>query len=121
MFIFAQLLGVFITAAGLAVLLRPQVALTMVAFWEKEQRIYTAGIIRLLFGGILVLSAPDAIIPVTVFLLGILFLISGLLIYVLPEVKIRGMLAWFKARPPIVVRIWGCIACLIGLLLLFSV
>jgi hypothetical protein len=121
MFIFAQLIGVFIMSAGLAIALKPQLALAMVAFWEQEQRLYWAGLIRLLFAGILILSAADAIWSTVVFIIGILFLISGVLIYALPETKLRAILAWFKALSPLFVRVWGGVACLLGLLILFAV
>lgn len=121
MFIFAQLIGVFIISAGIAIAFKPQIASDMVAFWEKDHRLYWGGIIRLVFGSIMLVTASDARFPTLVMVLGILFFLSGLLLYILPEAKIRGILEWWKQRSIIVVRVWGSIAALLGLLILYAV
>lgn len=119
MILFAELFGIFIASVGLAVALRPEIAGMALAFWEKDRRFYLGGILRVAFAGILFMASEETLYPVAVLVLAVLFLISGILCFVLPETKILKILEWAHKRSAAAVRVWGVVVALLGILIAY--
>ena len=121
MLVFVKLLALVIIGIGVAVLLNPEIMKRMVSFWEKEKRLYGAGVLRILFGIILLLAASQCRVAWIIALMGILFLVGGIVIFALRLKKIKAILKKWQEKPLTVLRLLGLVALLIGTLILNAV
>ncbi len=117
----AKLIGVFIGVVGVIFILNPKSLKQFVAFMKQGKRIYAAGVLRLLFGIILLQAASRCQSVMIITLLGILFIIAGVLIFAFPLQKIKTRLDALSAKPLLTLRLVSFIPLIIGLLILYSV
>jgi len=81
---------------------------------------YFAGLIRLVLAIIFLLAARECdITPVIVFF-GILFLISGLLIFVIGLEKVKSIINWYQEQSILVLRLLALVALAIGVVIIYS-
>ena len=74
MLILAKLIGIMIISLGIAASLKPELLKQFIAFWTKEKRLYLAGILRIAFGFIILMAAPEAKLFWVVVLFGLICL-----------------------------------------------
>ena len=118
--ILVKIIGFIIAIAGIVFAIYPIAINKFVEFAKVEKRVYIGGVVRLVFGVILLFSASLCNIPWFVTLLGIAMLVSGVLIFTMGIEKIHGLLDWFNAKSIVFHRIWAIVAALIGLILIFA-
>ncbi len=121
MLILVKLIGIVIVVMGITFLLSPKKLKHFMAFLGQGKRLYGVGILRLLFGVILLLAASQCRLVGVILTLGILILIGGILIFVLGLERVKSMLNWWNKRSPLILRLMGLIALALGALLLYSV
>lgn len=117
MLILAKLIGLFVTALGLAVFASPQITRKILDFFKEDQHIYYAGIARALIGLVLLLAASGSLVPVAAVALGIVFLISGIIVLAGDMEKTKTFLAHYSELNPLVLRLFGLIAASFGILI----
>ncbi len=117
-----QSLGVVIVVAGIVYLLRPDIMKWLMGFFKQGKRIYFAGLIRLVLAVIFLLRAgsPECEIRWVIAVLGILFLIGGLLIFILGPQKIRRILDWYQKQSVLFLRVLAVLALAIGAIIIYS-
>jgi hypothetical protein len=120
MIILVKGIGIFITAMGVMILVNPRFAKGMMAFWRKGNKVYLAALIRLILGAIFVYSAPKAGSPKMLYVLGILMLLGGALIFVLGSEKANAMIDWWGKQPEHYLRLLSLLALVFGGLILYS-
>ena len=121
MAILLKIIGIFVTAMGIMVLLNPKAIKKMLAFWRQGKNIYAAGLIRILLGVIFLYYAPQARLPQLMFALGVLASLGGLLIFILGLEKVKAVLGWWDKKPVSLLRLIGFLPLTIGILILYSV
>lgn len=121
MLILAKLVAILIIVVGIIYLVSPKVMRQVMAYYEQGKRIYTGGVIRLLFSVILLLVASQCRLVGIVIVFGILFLIGGILVFALGLDKLKSILRWYTEKSDIVLRLFAVLAVIIGALLLFSI
>ena len=117
-----QSLGVVIVVAGIVYLLRPDIMKLLIEFFKQGKRIYLAGLIRLVLAVIFLLRAgsPECEIRWVIAVFGILFLIGGLLIFILGPQKIRRILDWYQKQSVLLLRVIALITLAIGAVIIYS-
>ncbi|MBA7486203.1 hypothetical protein ES707_21759 [subsurface metagenome] len=117
-----QSLGILFCIIGIVYLLRTDIMKWLFEFFKKGKRIYFAGVIRLALAVVFFSSYrdPECNKPWIIFAFGILFLISGLLIFVLGPKKIRQMLEWYQKQPVLIFRVIAVIVLAAGAIIIFS-
>jgi len=117
-----QSLGVVIVAVGVVYLLRPDIMKWLMGFFKQGKRIYLAGVIRLALAVIFLLRAgsPECEIRWVIVVFGILFLIGGVLIFILGHEKLRRILDWYQKQSALLLRIIAVIALAIGAVIIYS-
>ncbi len=120
MLILVRIIGIIIAAVGIIFLLKPDKMKQVIAFLGQGKRIYTVGILRLLFGIIFLLSASQSRLVGIIVTLGILLLIGSITIFAMGLEKVKYVLGWMGKRPLIVLRLLAIIALVIGTLVLYS-
>jgi len=105
---------------GIADLLRPDIIKRLMGFFKKGKRIYFAGLIRFALAVVFFVAARECRYPWIIFASGIIFLISGLLIFMLGPEKIRRMLDWYQYQTTLFFRIIALIVLAFGAIIIFS-
>ena len=115
-------LGIVIVVVGIVYLLRPDVMKWLIEFLKQGKRIYLAGLIRLALAVIFLLRAgsPECEIRWVIAVFGILFLIGGLLIFILGPQKIRRILDWYQKQSVLLLRVLAVLALAIGAIIIYS-
>jgi len=115
-------LGIFFCIIGIVYLLRTDIMKWLFEFFKKGKRIYFAGVIRLTLAVVFFSSYrdPECNKPWIIFAFGILFLISGLLIFVLGPEKVRRMLEWYQKQPVLIFRVIAVIVLALGVIVIYS-
>ena len=107
-------------AMGVAYLLRPDIIKKFMLFFKKGKRIYLAGLIRLALAVVFFVAARECRYFPIIFASGIIFLVSGLLIFMLGPEKIRRILDWYQDQPALIFRIIAVTVLTFGVIIIFS-
>ena len=116
----AKGLGVLIGITGLLFFALPASMQKVFEFFMQGKRIYLAGVIRLAAGGILLGTSPHSLVPRAALALGLLFFMSGLVIFAAPPDKIKDFIRHYSQMPGTFLRLLGLVAASFGLLI-FSI
>ena len=112
--------GTLFVLIGLAYLLWPDIIKKLMGFFKKGKRIYIAGLVRFALAVIFLLAATQCRKPRVVGAFGILFLLSGLLIFMLGPERIRQIFDWYEKQPSLVFRIIAAVVIVVGAVIIFS-
>jgi len=113
-------LGILFTLIGIAYLLRPDIIKKLMEFFKKGGRVYIAALVRFALAVVFFVGARECRYSWVIFIFGILFLLSGLLIFILGPDKIRRMLDWYGKQPTLIFRIIALIVIAVGVVVVFS-
>ncbi|MDD5495655.1 MAG: hypothetical protein PHP46_00975 [Candidatus Omnitrophica bacterium] len=120
MVILVKSIGALIIFVGALCILNPQAMKGLLSFWKAGKRVYAIGIIRLVFGILFLIAAPQCKEPWLIRVFGVLMLLSAFTIFFMGLEKIKGMFEWFDKRPLSVIRILALVAFVIGALIAYS-
>lgn len=115
-----QVIGILIFLGGILFLLKPEVVRRIVAFMQKGYRIYFVGMLRIALAVVFLLGARQCDMTRVMAALAILFLVSGLLIFMLGSGKIQRILSWYLRQPAFVLRVLSLIPLLLGGLIIYA-
>ena len=121
MIILAKTIGIVISALGILFLVLPEKAKLIMNFWKQGSRIYGAGILRVLFSVVLFLAASQSRAPVITAILGLMFMVSGILVFVMGVEKSKELIQWWEDQPSLIHRLLGLLVLCFGLLVLYTV
>jgi len=115
-----KIIGMFFVLMGIMYLLKPEIAKQLMEFFKKGKRMYFAALIRFIFAVVFLLAARECRQFWVIFCFGIVFLISGLLIFVLGLDKLRSIIDWYQKQSGFVIRFMAIIVIAIGATVIFS-
>ena len=118
--IIVKIVGVVIIIAAIVYLLKPGVMKWLMEFFKQGKRIYFAGLIRLVLAVVFLLGARECDITWVIAAFGILFLISGLLIFILGLEKLKSIIDWYQKQSVLLLRVVAVIALAIGGVIIYS-
>ena len=75
-------------------------------FWKNKASFIVAILIRLIFGGLLIVASSATKYATIFTVLGYLMILAAILIAVMGKTKISLMIAWVKTWPLLWVRAW---------------
>jgi len=114
-------IGIVFIAIAILFLLKPVVMNRLMEFFKKGKRIYFAGLVRLVLAVIFLLGARECKQFWMIFAFGILFLISGLLIFMLGPNKLKSIIDWYQRQPVLLHRVFAVIVLAMGVVIIYSV
>jgi hypothetical protein len=120
MLILVKFIGLLIAALGVAIFVSSQFTQKVFDFFKEGKRIYWAGVARSLIGLILLVGAPQSVLPVATVSVGIIFLLSGIIVFTCDLEKLKGFLDHYREMPPLVIRLFGLLVASFGILI-FSI
>lgn len=120
MVIIIKSLGSVFVLIGFVYLFRPIILKNLMVFFKKGKRVYFAGLVRFALAVIFLLSATQCRKPKIVGIFGVLFLISGILIFVLGPDLIRRIFDWYEKQSTVVFRVIASVVIAVGTVIIFS-
>jgi uncharacterized protein YjeT (DUF2065 family) len=115
-----KLIGLAVAGFGLTVFTSPNFIRKIFDFVKEGKRIYWAGVARSLVGLVLLMTAPKSVLPVASVALGMIFLLSGIIVFACDLEKMKGFLTHYNELPALVARLLGLVAASFGILV-FSI
>jgi hypothetical protein len=107
------LIGSLFFAIGFLVLLNPT-KFKWFLTTLTSRRVLAASVFRILIGIIFLFSAPETRAPLFIRVLGLLFILGGLLVPVLGLSRSEAFAAWWVKRSNAALRLWASFAMLLG-------
>ena len=118
--IIVQCVGVAILLLGIVYLLKPDTVKWLMRFFRQGGRIYFAGVIRLVLAVIFLLAASECDIRWVIVMFGIIFLISGVLIFVMGPERVRSLLDWYLKQSVFIFRVIALCVTAVGAVIIYS-
>jgi hypothetical protein len=115
-----KVIGTVIVCIGLVFLIRPTIQRATIQFFSKGKRLYLAALLRFALAIVFILGARHCGIKWVIVLFGLIFLLSGLLIFMLGLEKTKGIIRWYREQPSFVYRIVAIIVLSVGLIITYS-
>jgi uncharacterized protein YjeT (DUF2065 family) len=120
MIILVKLVGVLIMALGLTIFASPTITQKIFSFFKEGKNIYYAGVFRVVLGVLLFLTAAKSTVPLAAIALGLMFLVSGIVVFAADTEKLKTFISSFSEMPTLVIRLLGLVATSFGILI-FSI
>ncbi|MBI4115292.1 MAG: DUF2065 family protein [Candidatus Omnitrophica bacterium] len=120
MIILIKLVGIVITVFGLAIFASPEFSQKVFDFFKEGKRIYYAGVVRVAAGALILLSASQSAVPLAAIALGVMFLVSGIVVFVSDLEKMKAFILTYSQMPSLVIRLFGLVGASFGILI-FSI
>ena len=117
-----KIIGIVFVFIGIVYLLKPSVLKSFVEFFKKGKRIYFVGLIRFVLAVIFLLAANQCRTETAwvIIVFGILFMISGLLVFMLGAKRLKSILEWWQRQSSLLLRFMGLIALAVGAVIIYS-
>ena len=115
-----QTLGIFFICAGIIFLVRPAIIKSVVGFFKVGIRPHIAAAIRITLAVILFLGAQQCRIHWVIITLGIIFLLSGLIVFAMGAKKAGLLMGRFGNQPTAFIRILSLIPLAVGSIIIYS-
>ena len=89
-------------------------------FFAKGNRLYLAAVVRFALAIVFFLGARHCGIRWVIVLFGLIFLLSGLLIFMLGLEKAKGIINWYQEQPIFMFRVVAIIVLGVGLIIVYA-
>jgi hypothetical protein len=100
--------------------LKPDIMKRLMEFFKQGKRIYIAGLIRFALAIVFLLAARECNQFWVIFAFGILFIISGLLIFILGLEKVKSYIGWWQKQSVVLLRVIALIGLAFGAIIIYS-
>ncbi len=117
----ALILGLLIAALGTLGVASPPRLLNFVRRFQTPVGLYVAAALRVFVGVALVFAAPASRAPELIRILGVFTIVVGVITPFVGLERFRGLLDWWSARGPALVRGWAVVVLALGLSLAYAV
>jgi uncharacterized protein YjeT (DUF2065 family) len=115
-----KVIGTAIVCIGLVYLIKPKVLMGFMRFFAKGNRLYIAALVRFALAIVFFLGARHCGIRWVIVMFGLIFLVSGLLIFMLGLKRAKAIISWYLEQPILTFRVVAIIVLCVGLLILYS-
>jgi len=113
-----KVIGIVFVLIAILYFLKPEIMKGLMHFFKSGNRMYFAGLIRFVLAIVFLLAARDCRSFRVIFAFGILFLISGLLIFVLGPKRLRVMLEWWEKQSTVFLRVLALVTLAVGVVVI---
>ena len=115
-----RIIGIVFVFTTIVYLLKPDIMKRLMEFFKQGRRIYFAALIRFVLAIVFLLAARQCRWFLVIFAFGVLFIISGLLVFILGPEKVKSYINWWQRQPLMLLRIVSLIGLAIGALIIYS-
>jgi hypothetical protein len=115
-----QIIGMFFVLIAIAAFLKPDVLKRLMRLFKKGKRIYFAALIRFALAVVFLLAARECKDFWVIFVIALLFIVSGLSVLALGARKGGIVIDWFQRQPTLLVRLLMLVPMALGVLIIIS-
>ena len=115
-----KIIGIVFVVMMIVYLLKPNVMKRLMEFFKQGKRMYFAALIRFVLAIVFLLAARECDQFWVIFGFGILFLISGLLIFILGLEKVKSYIGWWQKQSVLLLRVMAVIGLAIGAIIIYA-
>ncbi|MFA5252111.1 MAG: hypothetical protein WC454_05965 [Phycisphaerae bacterium] len=115
-----RIIGVVFVFITILYFLKPDVMKSLMEFFKQGRRVYFAALMRFVLAIVFLLAADQCRYFWVIFAFGVLFIISGLLIFILGLEKVKSYISWWQKQPAMLLRIVALIGLGLGALIIYS-
>ena len=115
-----KIIGTVIVCIGLVFLIRPEIMKTTTRFFSKGSRLYLAAMVRFTLAIVFIMGARHCGMKWVIVMFGLIFLLSGLMIFMLGLQKAKGILRWYLEQPKFISRVVAGIVLGVGLIITYA-
>jgi uncharacterized protein YjeT (DUF2065 family) len=113
-------IGTVITCIGLVYFIKPEVLGGFMKFFARGKRLYLAALLRFALAIVFFLGARHCGIRWVIVMFGSIFLLSGLLIFILGLEKAKSIINWYQQQPSILLRVVAIVVLGVGLIIVYA-
>ena len=119
--VITALLGLLISIAGIVVMVRPSRVSDVADRFSSTPAIKAGAILgRIAIGILLLLAAPDTLLPTFMTILGFLSIVAGVGLAIMKEAWVNGLVGWWANQSETILRIWGVFIALFGGVIIYA-
>ena len=113
-----KIIGIVFVLMAIGCLLKPDVVRRLMEFFSQGNRLYVAGVIRFVLAVVFLVAARECKKPWVIFAFGILFLLSGLLIFLIGPKRLRPIFEWWQKRSNLLLRVLALATLAVGVVVI---
>ena len=115
-----KVIGVVFVLIAIGYFLKPDILKSLMEFFKKGRRIYLAALARFVLGIVFLLGARECDMPVVIGILGVVFLVAGLLIILLGPEKVNGIIDWYQKQSKFFFRTLALVLFALGIAIIYA-
>jgi uncharacterized protein YjeT (DUF2065 family) len=115
-----KVIGTVIVCIGLVFLIQPEIMRATTRFFSKGSRLYLAAMVRFALAVVFMMGAKHCGIRWIIVMFGLIFLLSGLMIFMLGLQKAKGIIRWYMEQPKFISRTMAGIVLAVGLIIVYA-
>jgi len=119
MSIVVAIIGLLIFLIGVAILISPATLRRLIHHFLKKEWLYGVTALRIIFGILFIIAAPDTRAPTFILVLGIIFILAGVAIPLTGTERIHRMAKWWLERSDTTLRLWAIVSVILGAVILW--
>mgnify|MGYP001182180944 FL=1 len=120
MVIIVKSLGVLMIFAAVILQLNVSTIKDLLAFFKVGKRLYYAAVIRVIIASLLLLAASRCANQAIIITLGVIFLASGLMVFVFGDARFKKIIESLQKQPELIQRAVALLPFLMGVLIVYS-
>lgn len=117
----AVVISFFIAVIGALGFFSPGGFVAFAQRFDNLTGLYIGAAFRIVFGLVLLYSAPASHSPEIIRIIGLITLFAGISLPFLGEARFHKLVAWWCAQSRLIIRIWAIFTLVLGLFLAFEV
>jgi hypothetical protein len=118
--IVVKIIGIVFIFMAIVYFLKPDIMKRLMEFFKWGKRMYIAGLIRFVLAIVFLLGARECDVTWVIVTFGILFLIGGLLIFVLGLEKVKSYIGWWQKQSVLLLRVIALITLAVGAVIIYA-
>ena len=115
-----RIIGIVFVFTTIVYFLKPNIMKRLIEFFKQGRRMYFAALIRFVLAIVFLLAARQCSRFWIIFAFGVLFIISGLLIFILGPEKVKAYINWWQKQPVVLLRVMALVGLAIGAIIIYS-
>jgi hypothetical protein len=115
-----KIIGIAIVVIAVVFLIKPGLFHAIMGFVKRGKRAYFMGLVRLALAVVFLLGARECDLTWLIAVFGIVFLLSGLLIFMLGAEKVGSIINWYQEQSTVLLRVLVLIMLAVGAVIIYA-
>jgi uncharacterized protein YjeT (DUF2065 family) len=115
-----RIIGIVFVFMTIVYFLKPDIMKRLMEFFKQGRRMYFAALLRFVLAIVFLLAARQCRLFWVIFAFGVLFIISGLLIFILGLERVKSYISWWQRQPLVLLRFVALLGLAVGAIIIYS-